>query len=90
MGVCVCVCVYVCVCVCVCVLCVCVFIINFLYLFAFIDPLFEELGTLTDLKLLFSLKYFYCHLRINSNMHHSNNDNIHRYCIIILTIILYL
>ena len=37
------------------VLCVCVFIIIFLYFFAFIDPLFEELGTLADLKLLFSL-----------------------------------
>ena len=38
------------------VLCVCVFIIIFLYyFFAFIDPLFEQLGTLTDLKLLSSL-----------------------------------
>ena len=37
------------------VLCVCVFIIFLYYFFAFRDPLFEELGTLTDLKLLFSL-----------------------------------
>ena len=42
-------------CICVCCMCVvCVMydivhiIINFLYFFAFIDPLFEELSTLTD------------------------------------------
>ena len=35
-----------------------------LYFFAFIDPRFEELGTLTDLKLLFLLPFCCFHYNI--------------------------
>ena len=70
---CLCVCVYVaCVlyvlCVCVCVVCY-VFVyasvsLILLCFFAFVDPLFEELGILTDLSCCFHYNIFYCHLLI--------------------------
>ena len=59
----VCVCMYV-LCVCVCVCYVFVYMYHFLCFFAFVDPLFEELGILTDLSCCFHYSIFYSHLLI--------------------------
>ena len=66
---CMCVCVCVCVCGVLCV-CVCICIIIFLCFFAFVDPVFEELGTLTDLSCCFHYNIFFLPF-INCNIHHS-------------------